>query len=162
VIARIIAAILMIGLSGCVHPQRSRAAVEPWYPTTHENGDPLAGVFEGRVPCEEPGFVDCEKVKVALALYRNKRSGALTGYRLARVYVATSPEGSLLIVAGAAKTARGTRLDPNSTVIRLDEKAPPAFREYWQVNEDILFLLDQELGPKVGTASWSYVLNRTR
>lgn len=137
-------------------------AFEPWYPATNENGDPVDGVFEGRVPCTEPGLVDCEKVKVALALYRDRRSKALTTYRLARVYVATSPEGSQSIVAGAAMTARGTKLDPNATVIRLDEKAPREFREYWVVDENILFLLNQDLGPRVGTASWSYVLNRTR
>lgn len=161
-IARMVGALLMISLSACMHQQRSPIAIEPWYPTTNENGDPVAGVFEGRVPCIEPGFVNCEKIKVALALYRDRRSGALTTYRLARVYVATRPEGSLLIATGAAMTARGTKLDPNATVIRLDEKAPEAFRAYWVVDENILFLLNQDFGPKVGTASWSYVLNRTR
>jgi hypothetical protein len=29
------------------------------------------------------------------------------------------------------------------------------------VGNDILFLLDGDLSPRVGTASWSYVLNRT-
>jgi hypothetical protein len=142
-------------------PGRRPDALEPWYPATNEHGDPVAGVFEGRVPCVEPGLVDCEKIKVALVLYRDERSHALTTYRLARVYVADSPEGRRVVVAGAAATVRGTKLDPRATVIQLDEQAPQEFRRYWAVDENILFLLDGDLGPRVGTAAWSYVLNRT-
>jgi len=61
-----------------------------------------------------------------------------------------------------AAIGRGTKLDPNAAIVSLDEQVPPEFRVYWVVDEDILFLLDQDLSPKVGTASWSYVLNRTR
>lgn len=161
-IARIVGALLMVSLPACMLQQHSPTVVDPWYPTANENGDPVAGVFEGRVPCAKPGFANCEKVKVALALYRDSRSNALTSYRLACVYVAAGPEGSQLIVAGAAMTTRGTKLDPNATVIWLDEKAPQELRAYWVVDENILFLLNQDFSPKVGTASWSYVLNRTR
>ena len=152
-------AVLVIGaVSACAHPP----AAEPWYSETNEVGDPIAGVFEGRVPCDEPHLVDCEKVKVALALYRDARSGTLTTYRLARVYVAADPDGRPSIVAGGVVTGRGTQLDPNAAIVRLDEKVPPELRVYWVVDEDILFVLDQSLRPRVGTASWSYVLNRTR
>lgn len=162
VITQLVGMLLLTSLAACVCQQRGPVAVDPWYPQITEKGDRVAGVFEGRIPCTEPSLVNCEKVKVALALYRDARSNALTSYQLARVYVATNPEGSQLIVTGAAGTARGTKLDPNATVIWLDEKAPREFRAYWAIDENVLFMLNQDLSPKVGTASWSYVLNRTR
>jgi hypothetical protein len=157
-ITRTLGALLLAGVCACA-PQ---PVIEPWYSDVNEAGDPLAGVFEGRVPCTEPGLVACEKVKIALALYRDKQTQALTTYRLARVYVSADPEGARSIATGPVATGRGTRLDPNATIVRLDEKVPAEFRSYWRVDENIFFLLDQDLAPRVGTASWSYVLNRTR
>ena len=153
---------MLVVASACAHRPPSPSTLEPWYPEVNAAGDPIAGVFEGRVPCAEPGLVDCEKIKIALALYRDPRTHALTTYRLARVYVAADPEGSRSISVGAATAGRGTKLDPNAAIVRLDEQAPPEFRAYWVVDENILFVLNEDLGPRVGTASWSYVLNRTR
>lgn len=105
---------------------------------------------------------DCSAIKVGLALYRNTRTGAPTTYRLARVYVASSPQGSRLELDGTWDVAQGTALDRNAAVYRLDAGAPNEFRLYWAIGRDLLFLLDDNLQPRVGTASWSCVLNRTR
>ena len=40
--------------------------------------------------------------------------------------------------------------------------APPEFRAFWAIADDILFILDRERGPRVGTAGYGYALNRTR
>jgi hypothetical protein len=149
----------LIGLAACA--QQPATPIAPWYPAVDEGGNPVSALFEGRVPCSEPALRGCDKVKVALALYRD-RSGALKTYRLGRVYVAESPQGSLQVVSGAATSTRGTKLDASAVVIQLDEKAPAEFRAYWAIGENILFVLDAERAPKVGTASWSYVLNRNR
>ena len=116
----------------------------------------------GRIPCEDSEQIGCDKIKVALVLYQGSKSKTPTTYKLARVYVATSPEGNRVVVDGALTVTQGTKLDPNATVYRLDANVPREFRAYWFIGENILFILDKELSPKVGTAGWSYVLNRTR
>ncbi len=149
-------------LTGCTVQRERSTASEPWYGATNENGDPVFAVFEGRVPCVEPTLKDCEKIKVALALYRDRRTEAPTTYALARVHVASSPEGSRAVVIGTWRVTRGMPLDANAPVYELDASAPAEFRLYWRIGENILFVLDSALNPRVGTASWSYALNRTR
>lgn len=156
------AGLLLIGLSGCMSLHDKPAAFEPWYPSTNENGDALFAVFEGRIPCTDPDRVGCGAVKVALVVYRNATSAVPTSYKLARVYVAESPEGQRMVVDGRLHMVRGTNLDPDAAVYRLDSHAPPGFQLYWLIGPDILFMLDADLNPRVGTAGWSYVLNRTR
>jgi hypothetical protein len=119
-------------------------------------------VFEGRIPCADPARAGCEKIKVALVVYHDKESQQLTTYKLARIYVAAAPEGNREVVSGALNVARGTRLHADETVYQLDAAAPKEFQNYWLIGDDILFLLDDALKPMVGTAGWSYVLNRTR
>ena len=159
--ARIIRVLLLVTLSGCMYQQRYPTIPEPWYPSANENGDPIFAVFEGRIPCTDPEQIGCEKIKIALVLYHGSKSKAPTTYKLARVYVATSPEGSRVVVDGALTVTHGTKLDPNATVYRLDASAPREFQAYWAIDQNILFILDKDLNPKVGTAGWSYVLNRT-
>lgn len=149
--------VLSICLSAC---GRESPSIDPWYPAVNKNGDLVSAVFEGRMPCAEPSLPDCDKVKVALALYQDNKSNAPTAYQLRVVYVGASSEGRLLEAGGSVVTTKGTKLDPNSTVLQLDEKAPPEFQTYWVIGDDILFLLDAQRKPKVGTASFSYVLNR--
>jgi hypothetical protein len=156
------AVLLLGGLSGCTQPQPQPTALKPWYPAVNENGDTLFRVFEGRIPCVDPARVGCEKIKVALAIYQHSPSKALTTYKLARVYVGTSSDGDRMVASGALTTTRGTKLHPEAVVYRLDGSVPKEFQSYWLIGDDILFLLDENLKPRVGTASWSYVLNRIR
>lgn len=128
----------------------------------NDAGDPVGAVYEGRVPCSDMDPPSCEKVKVALVLYQEIDSGALTTYKLARVYVGDTPEGRQERTEGAVTVAPGTSLDPGATVYELDSSAPLDFRLFWAIGDDLLFILDQHRQPKVGTASWSYVLNRTQ
>jgi hypothetical protein len=159
-IPRVFCLLIFLGLSACASAKRDAPAFNPWYPATTDNGDTLLAVFEGRIPCVEPELAGCDKIKVALALYRHGTSETPTSYKLARVYVAANPEGARMTVGGAVSVSRGTKLDPSATVYRLDENAPLEFQAYWVIGQDILFILDKDLNPRVGTASWSYVLNR--
>lgn len=154
-------ALLVATAAACGHPRAGTVAAAPWYPA--RDGDrPLHGVFEGRVPCLAPERAGCEKTKVALAVYGAPGGGAPRSYRLAHVHVANEPEGARAIVAGSLRLARGTSLDPTAPVYELDAAAPPELRAFWVIGRDILFLLDGDRRPRVGTASWSFCLNRVR
>lgn len=160
-VARFVAALVCFALSACAAPGRAPAVFSPWYPPTSANGDPVFAVYEGRIPCHEAALAGCQTIKVALVLYRQSASATPITYQLARVYVAAGPEGRQ-VVAGAATVARGTPLDANARVYVLDTNSPREFRRYWAIGDDLLLLLDESGGPKVGTASWSYTLSRTR
>jgi hypothetical protein len=161
-VARSLSAVALLALQSCVQPPSALRAVDPWYPALNPQGHPVFAVFEGRIPCNRPEFLDCDKIKVSLVLYKDGRSETPSTYALGRVYVAATPEGSLTVVAGAVSVTHGTALDPAAMVYRLDAGAPREFRAYWTIGRDILFILDEQLYPRVGTAGWSYVLNRTR
>jgi hypothetical protein len=130
------------------------APLEPWYPAHNARGEAVAAVFESRIPCD-----DCQTIKLGLALYRDAR-GAPTTYRMARVHVGKGDERT--VNEGAWRIERGTKLDPQAPVVRLDGNAPAEFRAFWTIGEDILFVLDRDLSPRVGTAGYGYALNRTR
>jgi hypothetical protein len=156
-------AVALTFAAGCSENEPAKpATIVPWYPETNEAGDLVFAVFEGRIPCADPARVGCDKIKVALVIYHDKESKQLTTYKLARVYVAASPETGCEVVSGSLQVGRGTKLHPDETVYQLDAAAPKEFQNYWLIGDDILFLLDDSLKPMVGTAGWSYVLNRTR
>ncbi len=151
-----IAVLIWLTLSGCRYLHNSPTTPEPWYPSVNANSDPVFAVFESRIPC-----ADCEKIKVALVLYRHSETKAPTTYKLARIYVAKRPEDRI-VVDGTWTITRGTNLDPNAIVYQLDANAPQEFQTFWVAGQDILFILDHKLRPKVGTAGYSYALNRMR
>lgn len=145
-----------IALTGCTAInilERTPPTIEPWYPAVNEHSDPVFAVFESRIPC-----ADCEKIKFALALYRNRETKAPTTYKLARVYVAKGDDRT--INEGTWTITHGTKLDPQAVVYQLDANAPQEFRSYWLISQDILFILDQDMNPRVGDAGYSYALNK--
>lgn len=151
------AVLLTVVFAGCSAVHEAPPPPEPWYPQVNAQGDSVFAVFESRVPCE-----DCEKIKVALALYRNGVTHAPTTYALASVYVGRQPEQGRTVAAGIWTIGRGTALDTAATVYQLDTNAPQEFRNFWAISDDILFILDQGQRPRVGTAGYGYALNRMR
>ena len=162
VVARSLGVVTLLALQSCGQSPSSVRAVDPWYPALNPQGHRIFAVFEGRIPCNRSDLVDCDKIKVSLVLYKDGRSEAPSTFALGRVYVAAAPEGSLAVVTGQVSVTQGTALDSAATVYRLDAEAPREFRAYWAIGRDILFILDEQLYPRVGTAGWSYVLNRTQ
>jgi hypothetical protein len=140
-------------LTGCAAQPQVPTAEEPWYPATSGNGDEVFAVFESRIPCD-----DCEKIKFALVLYVDGETKQPTAYQMARVYVAKGDER--IVNSGGWTITSGTSLDPRAVVYQLDANAPHEFRYFWAIGEDILFILDQEKEPRVGTAGYGYALNR--
>ena len=145
--------VLMI-LSGCSYARETPEPIEPWYPAFNENGDPVFAVFESRIPC-----ADCEKIKFSLVLYRDPENNVPTTYKMARVYVAKGDDR--IINEGNWSITNGTQLDLQAVVYQLDANAPQEFQSFWAIGEDILFILDQEMNPRVGDAGYGYALNRT-
>ena len=145
---------LLIAASACATKPGTPPAFAPWYPSNNQVGDPIFGVFEGRVPCG-----DCEVIKLGLALYWNPDAQSPTTYQMSRVHVGkgndrTVNEGSWVITSG-------TSLDPQAVVYQLDSLSPPEFRSFLAIGDHILLVLDDAMNPRVGNAAWSYALSRT-
>jgi hypothetical protein len=137
-------------VSSC-HAQNK--ALAPWYPTTNTNGDSVLAVYESRIPCP-----DCERMKFALVIYGNTQTGSPSTYTMSRIYVGKNNDR--LTNSGKIVVKKGTSLDSTHDVYYLSTGAPQEFQIFWKVTKDILFILDDDLTPRVGDAGHGYVLNR--
>ncbi len=133
--------------------EAQQIAPEPWFSKTDTNGDSVLAVYESRIPCP-----DCERLKFALVIYGNTRTGLPSTYTMARVYVGKNNDR--LTNSGNIVVKQGTALDSTHIVYQLSTGAPSEYQLYWKVTNDILFVLDENLTPRVGDAGQGYVLNR--
>lgn len=131
------------------------APVETLFQPANRYGDPLFGVFESKVPCE-----DCSAIKIGLALYRDDETWAPTTYKLVRVYVGKSDEQH--VNEGVWMVDGEVEGYPDAVVYRLDSRAPDEYKSLWAINDDLLLILDEDGKPRVGNAGFGYILNRTR
>jgi hypothetical protein len=133
----------------------------PWYPTQNENGNPAVVDFENHIPCvakdDEP-IESCDRIKFGLVLYRDAQTQEPTTYIMSRVHVGIGSKR--LVTKGTWKISRGTGLDAQAAVYTLDQNAPKEFRNFWPIGDDILFILDRNMLPRVGDAAYGYALNR--
>ena len=135
--------------------KNSADAIQPWYPETNANGDPLLGVFESRIPC-----ADCERLKFALAIYQDQQTNLPTTYVMSRVYVGR--DENRISNNGNVNVTTGTSIDPSHIVYNLTSGAPNEFQSFWKVDDNLLFILDSNLSPRLGDSGYGYVLNRVR
>jgi len=149
----IVALGMLTALSSCAARQTTMA-FDPPYPEANEDGDPILADFEGRIPCALTG---CEKLKVGLVLYQDRRTRTPTTYWLGLIGAAGNDR---VVTQGAWAIRRGVKGYPEAVAYELDAAAPADLRRYWRVNEDILLVLDQNLSPKAGNAAWGYMLSR--
>lgn len=131
--------------------------IEPplWYPETNANGDTVLAVYESRIPCP-----DCERLKFALVIYGNTQTSLPSTYTMARVYVGKNNDR--LTNSGNVVVKQGTSLDSMHIVYQLSSGAPSEYQLFWKVTKDVLFILDENLTPRVGDAGQGYALNRVR
>jgi hypothetical protein len=150
----VVATILSITLlmSSC---KAQKNAPAPWYPATNTNGDSVLAVYESRIPCP-----DCERLKFALVIYGNTQTGSPSTYTMARIYVGKNNDR--LTNSGKILVKQGTSLDSMHIVYYLSTGAPKEYQIFWKVTKDILFILDDNLTPRVGDAGQGYALNRIR
>lgn len=130
----------------------------PWYPETNQNGDTVYAVYENKLPCFDKG---CTKLKFALAIYQNSQTKLPSTYMMARVYVAKDENGRITN-SGNISISKSTISDAIITVYNLTTGAPDDFKHFWKINDSLIFILDNNLQPRVGDASYGYVLNRTK
>jgi hypothetical protein len=69
--------------------------------------------------------------------------------------------GIKITMRGLWNITRGIYQDPQATVIELSAEDSQASVFFLKVSDDIIHLLDNDKNLMVGTASWSYTLNRT-
>lgn len=128
--------------------------VEPLFPAQDDTGLARVAVYEGRLPCDLPG---CDKVKVAIAVY-GANGQQPTRYLLARVRVDGSDTRDLF--SGSLSLTSGIQGYPEGQVWTLDAAAPADYARLWPVTPDILLILDENLTPRPGNASWGRMLSR--
>ena len=111
------------------------------------------------MPCAIDPVPDraCQRVKLGLVLYGDPAAGEPATYVMSIIRVGVSDERE--VHEGAWHAERGTALDSDAVVYRLDD-VPDHLRDYWAVGSDILLLLDSDRMPRVGDAGYSYTLNR--
>ena len=131
------------------------ATEETLFQGANSRGDPLFGVYEGRVPCE-----DCNALKIGLALYRDDETWAPTTYKLVRVYVGKSDEQH--VNEGVWRVDGEVEGYPDAVVYELVSSTPGEFESFWAINDDLLLILDEDGKPRVGDAGFGYLLSRTR
>ena len=141
----------------CIYGQlacQKETFIPPWSPEADEQGTKVVAVYESRIPC-----ADCERTKVALVLYGASLT-KVTSYRLARVYVGKNDDR--LESAGPVTVGQGIPGYPLAYYYKLEQSGLPEFEYYWLINDELVFILDQFLKPRVGNPAHGYVLNRTR
>ena len=136
-----------------------QTAFPPWYPAANGSGDPAFADFENHVPCaiDDPPADGCQRVKFGIVLYRDAVTNEPTTYVMSRLRVGVSNDRDLN--EGTWSITRGTALDPEATIYRLDSGAPEGLDAYWPIGDDILFVLDEQLMPRVGDAAYGFALN---
>lgn len=133
--------------------QQPDASPDPAWPTV--DGDlPLQAIYEGRLPCAEPG---CDKIKVSLVLYG---IGAPARYWLGTVAVDGGDDRQVrqgkVVIPAASPGATGR------DILVLDRAGPaPLTGRFWQVSPDILLILGADDRPLPGTESWGMMLSQT-
>jgi hypothetical protein len=149
------AMLLVLTLTGCTHSDIVQISFDPPYPERNASGDSVFAVYEGRTPCSAEG---CEKLKVALVLYRNPATQAPTTFWLGRIGVGQGNDR--IVTQGTWSVLHGVQDYPEAVVYALDAGTDAELRYFWRVNEDILLVLDQNMRPKAGNAAWGYMLSR--
>ena len=138
----------------------SKYNVPPKIKTKHPiaKGPSVYGIFEGRPPCNEiekqmglPVRPECTKVKWRITFFRDPVTNEPTTYELL---------GSLLPPNGKWIVTKGIPSDPNAEVIHMNPDIPGKSFYLLKGDENVLFVLDEKKGFRVGGSYLSYTLNR--
>jgi hypothetical protein len=124
-------------------------------------GPAVFGVFEGRTPCRGisrqlklPEIDGCLKVKWRVTLYRDPSSAAATSYKIeSSLHRQRAREGTW-------KLLRQSSAGSDSEVYHLDATATEGAIRLLKGDDNVLFFVDERFSPLIGTADFSYTLNR--
>jgi hypothetical protein len=141
-----------------------------------QTGEPVLGVFEGITPCRNtnrplpqiPETTNCEMMIWKLTLYQDSATGRPTTYKLNSSYGVPQQGtrglqggGTKLNLEGKWTKLHGTTAYPNAEVYQLNPDNPQEAVNFIKMDNNILHVLTQDKRLMVGTAAWSYTLNRT-
>ena len=135
----------------------------------------VRGIFVASTPCSNgtrplPGIpvnADCELIKWNLTLYQDEFKKTPTTYKLSCLY-GLPEQGTPGLIGGGKKIEmegkwtiiKGTRSNPNAIVYRLIDNNTIKTISFLNLSPDLLHLLDSDHRLMIGSAAWSYTLNR--
>jgi hypothetical protein len=137
----------------------------------------VLGVFLGSTPCSEgtrplpgiPDNADCDLIKWRLTLYQDEFKKTPTTYTLHCLY-GLPKQGTTGLIAGGKKIdiegrwtiIKGTASKPRAIIYQLHDNKKSQTISFLKLNDGLLHLLDSDLRLMIGSAAWSYTLNKTR
>jgi hypothetical protein len=152
------AVILLAGAAYFAWPSSNAASAPPPPALEASAASEPFGVFEGRVPCGDY----CERIKVRLTLFQDASTFQPTEFQLERIYVGKGDERH--IVRGTWRTFPVPNLYGAPAIsldLPRDGTQPPGQAGTYLQLGNVLLELDG-LEPRVGDASHSFTLSRTR
>lgn len=143
--------------------------------TNTPGGSSVVGTFVASTPCSNgtrplpdiPVNADCELIKWNLTLYHDELKKTPTTYKLYCFY-GLPEQGTTGLIGGGKKIEmegqwaiiKGTRSNPNAIVYRLIANNTTKTISFLSLSPDLLHLLDSDERLMIGSAAWSYTLNR--
>jgi len=133
------------------------------------------GVFVASTPCSQgtrplPGIdagEDCELMKWHLTLYQDVLKKTPTIYTLQYSYGLPKQGttgfiggGKTLGIEGKWTVIQGTPSNPHAIIYRLTDNKTNKTISFLKLNDHLLHLLDDDQRLMIGTAAWSYTMNR--
>ena len=159
----IITAFLIFSNCGNLFAQQNAAASAIW------------GHFVASIPCSTgsrplPGIPlsqDCELIQLDLKLLQDQVKktpvGFILHYRFGMALNNTHGlvgGGNVREMKGTWTIASGGSANPRSIIFRLADSATGSIISLMKLNDDLLHLLDNQGHLMIGTAAWSYTLNK--
>lgn len=142
--------------------------------TTSDTSSVL-GVFVASTPCSEgtrplpeiPVHADCEFIRWNLTLYQNPKTFRPTTYKLQYTY-GLARQGTPGFIDGGTNVEQqgvwtivnGIPSNPDAIVYRLTDNKSNQTISFLKLSDNLLHLLDADAHLMIGTAAWSYTLNR--
>ncbi|HEX6431885.1 MAG TPA: hypothetical protein VF008_29540 [Niastella sp.] len=135
----------------------------------------ILGVFVASTPCSNgtrplPGIAvntDCEFIKWKLTLYQDEVTKSPTTYKLHALY-GLPKQGTTGFIGGGKKIdmegkwtiVNSTASDRHAILYQLHDMESNKTISFLKLNDNLLHLLDSEQHLMIGSAAWSYTLNR--
>jgi len=143
--------------------------------TTKPDSSTVLAVFAASTPCSEgtrplpaiPANAACEFIRWNLTLYQNPKTFIPTTFKLTYVFGLPQQGTPGFINGGKKEEMQGQwsivkerASNPNAIVYRLTDDKTGKTISFLKLNENLLHLLDTDGRLMIGSAAWSYTLNR--
>lgn len=122
------------------------------------------GEFVGRTPCQDIALqlnisvpVSCSRIKWDITLYQNERTKTPTIFKTYKINVGASDNRKM--TEGKWRIINGTKENPKAVIYQLDF-GPNATLSLLKGDDNVLFFLDKNMQPVVGSPILNYTLSR--